>query len=74
MKFKYQDVYIWNILYVLQVTHVMLNSKLCKKNRLCYFVMYSKDDFLNSESITEGANWFWDLTYLLQGADSFLRS
>jgi len=58
MKLKYQVVYICNILYVLQITHIMLNSKFHKKDRLYYFIFYSKDDFLNSESIREGATWF----------------
>jgi hypothetical protein len=55
MKFKYQGVYICNIMCVLQVTYFMLNFKLHKKNRLYYFILYSKVDFLNSDSITEGA-------------------
>ena len=50
MKFKYQSVYICNILYVLQVKHAMLNSKLHKKNRLYYFILYSKDDFWTMKS------------------------
>jgi len=41
----------------------LFNSKLHKMNVLYYFILikrilYSKDDFLNSESITKVAHWF----------------
>jgi hypothetical protein len=64
MKFKYQGVCIFAIFfYILQVTYILLNPKLHKMNILYYFILikrtlYSKDDFLSSESITEGATWF----------------
>jgi hypothetical protein len=70
MIFKYKGVCICSVSCVLQVTQYLLNSKLHKMNRLYYFmqikhILHSKDDFLNSRIITQGATWLLSCNYTI---------